>query len=348
MVEVDPDRAYRIKRYLSLVVHGPDHVELRRGVWNATSTVLRDDSGTGGLSRVITRLDGSATSREIATTEEIALDEVLMVVTSLVERDLVDSAAGGFLDHYLDMVQGRRAMLTAPTPVLVVGSAAIADPLVEIVRASLPTASIRRVEENHPLAQVTHRDADHLKDGLAFHRYAARFADLVGHFVVHLEGVVDPVRTQVINRVLRHHQVPWLHGAVDGPFVFVGPLVVPGRTPCWECYETRILLNLREGASYQGYKRAIAEGRTRAADRSVQPMLASLLAAHAAPEVLSWSAVGNAATLGQVFSLFTPTTEFSVHEILALPDCRACAPVPERDDEELYFDSGVLEEVEQR
>lgn len=200
--------------------------------------------------------------------------------------------------------------------------------------------------DEHVLETIRHADAKWLEDGLEFHRQARRFEDLRDSFVIYAETIPDPIKTRIVDRVLHHYDIPWLYGATDGPFVFIGPTTVPGRTPSWETFETRTLLNLRESNSYQNYKRALAEGRvSHGAPYEIQPALALLLAAHLLPEALSWLTTGTAGTLSHVYSFFTPTSEFAVHEILPLPDSKVDAPVPERDDFELYFGTRILEEI---
>ncbi|NGO07010.1 TOMM precursor leader peptide-binding protein [Streptomyces sp. HC44] len=341
------DGCYRVKRHFSVVVHSPDRVEFRDGVWNARSALVDDKGASGRLAAVVAALDGTRTPAEAADVAQAPQAEVQAVLDHLKDLDVLEDAPDNYTDHYLDLISGRGPQPRETPPVVLVGSARLCASVGATVTAALPSAKVVEGGPDHPLAAPGPAEAAWLEDGLEFHRAMDRFADLTGSFVVLLDEVVDPLRAQLVNRVCGHHDIPWLYAAADGPFATVGPLVVPGRTACWECYETRVWMNLRESASYQRYKAALAQGAVAPPDCSLQPVLAQLLTAHTAPEVLSFATTGTAVTASQVLALYLPTMEFAVNEVLRVPGCPACAPAPERDDRELYFDLRALREPQE-
>src|SRR2546423_266646 len=75
--------------------------------------------------------------------------------------------------------------------------------------------------------------------------------------VDHAESTIDPTLATAVNRLCLELEIPWLYAAIDGPFLFVGPLTVPRGSACWECFERRVTMNLRERESYLRYKRAL-------------------------------------------------------------------------------------------
>jgi hypothetical protein len=101
-------------------------------------------------------------------------------------------------------------------------------------------------------------------------------------------------------------------------------------------------MNLREAAVYQRYKNALVSSQVPGNGQSNSAVLASMLMSLTAMEALAFAATGDSTTLGSVLSIYLPTMEFSMNEVLRLPGCAACAPLPERDDEELYFDARIL------
>jgi bacteriocin biosynthesis cyclodehydratase domain-containing protein len=102
-------------------------------------------------------------------------------------------------------------------------------------------------------------------------------------------------------------------------------------------------MNLREGASYQRYKNALAAQAVAVGDPPLMPALAGLLAAHAALETVNFVvATGSSFTVGKLLALYLPTMEIAYNEVLRAPTCPACAPVPERDASELYFDMDAV------
>lgn len=341
------EKYYSIKKRYSVVVHEADRIEFRQGAWNPTSITLTDESGSGKLASTVDLLDGAHSIDAIASLTVQSIDDVRAIIDHLVLKEVVSLQADNYLDQYIDVIQGRRAPIAVfDGPVVIAGPPEIAEPLRTGLARTVPALRVTIADKEHPLSTIDHQDTTWLEDGLDFHRNARRFEDLRGAFVIYAESVADPVKTRIVDRVLHHLGTPWLYGVVDGPFVLVGPTTVPGRTPSWDAYETRMLMNLRESASYQGYKRALAEGRVRRdKDYEVQPVLAQLLAAHLLPEAASWVTTGTAGTLSHAYTFFAPTSEFAVHEILPLPDSTVGMPVAERDDFELYFGTRTLEEI---
>ena len=74
-------------------------------------------------------------------------------------------------------------------------------------------------------------------------------------------SVIQPLQLRLLNQISLALGIPWMHAAIDGPFLLIGPCFVPHRTSCYACFETRVTMNLRESASYQQYKSALAAGR---------------------------------------------------------------------------------------
>jgi thiazole/oxazole-forming peptide maturase SagC family component len=154
--------------------------------------------------------------------------------------------------------------------------------------------------------------------------------------------VINPILFQTLNRVCLELCIPWIHSAVDGPFLFIGPIFVPYRSACYECFEARVIMNLRENASYQRYKQAIVEGHIKFGRLPIEPVLSGLLASHTALETLNFVQTENSFTVNKVLAIYLPTMEFTFNEVLRVPGCTACSPSSERDDKELYFDVRAL------
>ena len=155
-------------------------------------------------------------------------------------------------------------------------------------------------------------------------------------------AAVDPLELRAFNRVSLHLRLPWLHAAIDGPFLLIGPTFVPFRWACYECLEARVVMNLRDAAGYQRYKRALAEARVTTPAVGPETVSAAMLASLASFEALNFTRTGAAFTTGRMLTVFLPTLEFAFHEVLRLPGCPACGAVQERDDRELYLDTRSL------
>jgi bacteriocin biosynthesis cyclodehydratase domain-containing protein len=328
------------KREFAVVPHGPDRVELRSGVWNPTSVTVEDEASSGILWRVVRRLDGTASTARIAREEGVPRRTIEAVVDHLLELDVLETGRPDVLDGHLQRFTPFYPADTVALTrrVVVLGEPGLAGPLAELLRDSLAGVDIETPDAGHPaVAQLEDPDSAWLGDGLELERMVERFADWDGALLVWASTMLEPTRLQILNRVALARGISWLHAGVDGPFVLVGPTFVPHRTPCFECLETRVTMNLREAASYQRYKAALADGALTVAP-ALAPPLAGLVAAHAALEAINFALAGRTFTLGKVLAIYLPTMEFSFNEVLRVPGCPACAPTAERDDRALYFD----------
>lgn len=340
------DTQPRLKRHLSIVVHGPDAVELRHGVWNPESYTLRDESQAGRLHRLVKRLDGTARPSRIAREENVPLEDVEGLIDHLDDLGLIEEHATTALDYHLDRLVPWRSDDQPPIrAVTMLGDVAATEAIAGYLRESMPGLEFRE-QANGPvpgmLRSLSGRD---LNDGLAFEEAVDAADGWRGSLVVHGSTTIDPVELHVLNRVCFGMGVPWLHAALDGPFILVGPLVVPGRSACHDCVETRVTMNLRERASYLRYKEAIAEHRVTHGTQPVQPVLLGMLASHAALEALNFLATGSTFTINKLLAIYVPTMEIVYNEVLRVPSCPTCAPSPEQNETGAYFDTGALFQV---
>lgn len=338
----------RLKRQYSIVAHSEDVVELRHGTWNPISFTLRDDSGSGALRGVLAKLDGTRSTGEIAEAAGVPRSEVVALVDQLADLDLLEDGPSHALDYYLDhavpnLLPYSGARGGGRRSAIVIGSGAVPDEVVRALGGSAGGAECEIARANGDLRELLTRDGtDWLTDGLAFEENAERFSSWRDRFVVFASATVDPVELRAFNRIALHHGIPWLHAAIDGPSLLVGPTFVPNRSACYECLETRVLMNLREASSYQGYKRALADGRVAGSHAPLDSVLETMVASLTAFEALNYLLTDASFTVGRALAVYLPTFEFSYNEVLRLPGCPACGSAPERDDRALYFDIRTL------
>ncbi len=340
----DARRFYKVRNRYSCIVHDTDNIEFRQGVWNLNATSIKDESNSGILAGVVDMLDGRHTVDEISSAVGCTTSEVNDIVHTLLEKEIVSEAEDNFFDQYVDIVQERRAPTQdMPEKVIIVAPPEVAQPLRDGISETVPHLGLVVAEEGHPLSAIPDTEPPWLDDELEFYRFMQPIKELGNAYIIYAETTANPVKVRNVDKIMNHLDLPWLYGVVDGPFILIGPTTVPGRTPSWSTYEMRLLMNLREGSSYQSYKKALAKGMVRRNHSfRVQPVLAQLLVAHLLPEALSWIVTGTAGTMSHVYSFFTPTAEFAVHEILPLAEDPVGGSVAERDDFELYFGTRTL------
>lgn len=329
----------RIKRHYSLVAHSADVVELRHGAWNAVTHTLADESASGRLLRLLRRIDGTFGAEQIAVLESVPLAEVEALLDHLSEIGVLEHGVGSALDFYAEHAArhltghvGTPAKEPAP-PIIVSDDGPLAMRIAALLGGEPSPEDRPQVHK-----ELVRCAKASLEDGLAFEEAVAPFERWRGRFVVHAMAAVNPLELRGLNRVCLHHKVPCVAAAIDGPFLLVGPTVLPGRSACLECLETRVLMNLREAASYQAYKMALLEGRATGATASIDGVLGSLLSALVSMEALNFALAGTSFTVGKVLCVYLPTMEFTYNEVLRVPGCTACGRESVSSDRELYFD----------
>jgi bacteriocin biosynthesis cyclodehydratase domain-containing protein len=329
----------RLKRHYSVIAHSPDDVELRYGVWNPVSYTVADESRAGRLHRLIGRLDGSASPAEIASQEDVPREDVEGLVDHLDGLGVIEFGPTSALDHYLETVVPWRVQRQDPPPVVLLGDAQLTRPIEANLASALPAGRVTFAGEDDPgWRAVADPDTSWLRDGLALEERLEAVEHWRGSFLICASAVINPMRLLALNRLCVEAGIPWLHAAADGPFLLIGPVILPRRSSCYECLEIRVLMNLRESASYQRYKQALAARQVTEGDLPIEPVLASMLGAHTALEAMNFLLTESSFTLGKLLAVYLPTMEFTFNEVLRAPTCSACGPVSERDETGLYFD----------
>lgn len=336
----------RIKRHLSVVAHSPDIVEVRSGVWNSTSFVLNDSAETGNLFRLLERLDGSLSPAALARELQIPREQVETVVDHLDQAGLLETRPSNVIDHYLGSVVSSTVGATAPDAertrsVVLLGGSAVTDRIARLLDEMADDIEIC-APDRAALEVLEDPDTSWLFDGIAFQERMQAFEPWRDRLVVLATTAINPIQAKILNRASIEYGFSWLHSATDGPFVLVGPVFVPGRTACYECFEQRVMMNMRDSATYVSYKNALAQRRIRLGEMPVEPILQELLACHSALEIVNYATTRYAFVRGKALSIFLPTMEFTYNEVLRLPGCPSCSPLAERDDTELHFDMTAL------
>ncbi|WP_433333524.1 TOMM precursor leader peptide-binding protein [Spirillospora sp. CA-294931] len=321
----------RVRPQFTVIAHDPDIVELREGVWNPYSITLTDASGGGRLLQVIEALDGAATLTEIALQAAVALDDVLDICRRLGAAGALELGASSAIDHYLAASMLDPAGTPAePRPAVVFGTGDIAAETHRHLRASLDVP-VTRFEEPGLWQRLCHGDLTAREGGgLDGERVLEEFRPLEGAFLVAALDAVNPILLRNLNRIAAGLDTPWVHAAPDGPFLLVGPTVVPGRSACYECFEQRVAQNMRENAGYVKYKQALARGKARLGRPLLPTPVLSLAASLVSLEAVNHLVAGSTFTLGSALSVHLPTMAFRYHEVMRLPSCRACVPRRDR------------------
>ncbi|NDZ78800.1 TOMM precursor leader peptide-binding protein [Streptomyces sp. SID10853] len=304
------------------------------------SYTVTDDSGGGKMFALVSALDGTTTPGELADRHGVAPEEVAALTGHLADLGVLQDGPESALDAYLDEVSGlgRAEPAEQATQVLLLGDPALTDSVHAAMGNGHGLPVLRPGSDDPLVRRLATVDPAVLHDGLQLRTLEAEFEPWRGAFAVVAASVIDPQRFQVFNRLAARLGITWLHGAVDGPYVFAGPTVLPGRSACYECFETRVVMNLREKSSYVRYKEALARGAARLGSRPSAAPVTALLGSHLALEAVNYLHTGTAFTIDKALGIHLPTMEIAYNEVLRLPGCAGCGIVVERDDSPLYYD----------
>jgi bacteriocin biosynthesis cyclodehydratase domain-containing protein len=127
-----------------------------------------------------------------------------------------------------------------------------------------------------------------------------------------------------VNKLCARRTIEWISCRYDGPCMLVGPMVIPGQTPCFECYQRWELANMPSYSSYLDYAGMKAIRRNPAYSCMVPSVY--LTASIATTEViLRLTNLVQPNTLGRMLSIDPISASIESHRVLSLPDCKACS-----------------------
>ncbi len=331
----------RLSSRVSVVPHAPDCVELREGAWNVSSVTLHWDC-EGDLPALVRGLDGTTSLASLAGSLRVREADASEVVLRLETLGLLEDdsdPARWYLSRTPfirrepsingSSVEGATTLLGSPT-------------LTGLTRTHLEESGFRVVACGPELAGHLSLDFESWsRDGLELARRVQAFRDHVPRtsLLILLQDGLNPINALAIGRLAYEARVPLLYAAVDGVFLVVGPLL--RGSPCFQCFETRVMMNLRGAAEYQRFKNALAELASGVGPSQVPTPILGLVSSLVALEAMHFLSTGRAFLVNKVLGIYLPSFEFSFHPVLPVSSCRACGAVLERDEGSLYFDFGV-------
>ncbi|MFC3909014.1 TOMM precursor leader peptide-binding protein [Legionella dresdenensis] len=343
----------RIKPYFSVIGHSPDFIELRSGVWNHISYTLQDDTNSGMLYRFIKALDGTSSLKEITSSLNMARSEAEAIIDHLNQLNVIDTGPATAFDYYTDIYApafknreiNQEELLKKK--VYIISDEKLGEEIQEQLSKSLSIDNAELISENHSTFKfLESNDQSWLYNAILFEELLQEFKFLENGFVILALEHINPIFAKKFNRIATALNITWIQSAIDGPFIFIGPLFEKNNTACYECFETRVSMNLREYHSYQKYKAAIIESKIiKKAEFPMRNMLTSLMINHLILEVFNYLLTECSFTKNKVLSIFLPTMEITFNEFLKVSNCQTCGSQPHRDDSQLFFDvQGLLKE----
>ncbi len=338
----------RIKPHFSIIPHSAQQVELRSGVWNPTSFVINDESNSHQLYSILKDLNGHLTTQEMAKKHQVSRSEIEGILDHLLQLDVLENATSGFMDHYTEQfVSNSSEYADRPENILIIGEEPVSHEIKRILVNSSGESSVATIDIHDPEIKNLKTNSQWMFDGFMLQEAVDKFSWWKDYFVVLALAQNDPLLAMRLNQINYTLDIPWIHGVIDGPFVFIGPTFSSRSGPCYHCFEKRVTMNLHEYASYQRYKElSMVSDFVGGVSKKCTPTM-HLLAAHMAMEIINHRYSKTCFTKSKALSIYLPTMEICFNEVLRLSGCPICGSMIHRDDQQLYYDyQTILENVE--
>ncbi|WP_135828824.1 TOMM precursor leader peptide-binding protein [Halorussus halobius] len=304
----------------------PDDVHFRAGPWSGTVFDLTDDDEDGMLADLVAMLDGTNAVEEILDAfDEADRRDVLEVIYVLQdegllyagERALEREDVTGYL-RATDQFSADAMERVASSTVTLVGSGRPATILAaDAVEMGIEDVRFLGLGDTSS-ARASHDEVVSLERGEL--PDAIEAADLV----VHAADRQRPDALARLNRLVHDIETPLLLGQIAGLDGVVGPTILPGETPCYECFRRRRYANVEAPEGYRAYE-AVAGDAGRAPGPNL-PGFAHVVAGCLELELVNQLSSGFGFTVGRVVHYDFADLSVGADDVLRMPRCSVCGP----------------------
>jgi len=320
----------KIDPAFSIIYHDTNRVEFRSGVWSVKSHCFNDESQRNTLAKIILEIEknGFNNISDISKKTNTTINECEKVFDSLQQSKLL-------VDTIVTQTN-----LDNSQKIILLDDNDSSNILFTLCKAKFPTTNIMNISRQD-LFFIEQQNESIFTDNLVLEKIIEQCkAFFENSLVIIMTKLIDLSFYLFLNKVLYESGVPWFFTAIDGPFLYVGPLF--NRHFCFECLEHRILMNTKQSVDYVQYKKAAISNKIKYAIPEVDDDVIYLASALASMEISHYLTTGRCIAEQKMLSVFRPTMEFSYHKILRLPGCKVCGVDNALHGHQLHFDMGVL------
>jgi bacteriocin biosynthesis cyclodehydratase domain-containing protein len=140
------------------------------------------------------------------------------------------------------------------------------------------------------------------------------------NFAVLCPDAHDPDLFERVNRVALKHGLPWTSARSLGIEFRIGPTILPGETPCYECFRLRIASNAPSESDHRLIEEFQRSKALKPVTLAVTPGVDLLLLE--VVKAITWFAPPSC--YGHLYTLDLMTMEGRRHPVLKIPRCPAC------------------------
>ncbi|MGH3830217.1 MAG: TOMM precursor leader peptide-binding protein [Pseudonocardiaceae bacterium] len=270
--------------------------------------------------------NGTGTDTDNAVTNDTITGGTSVEDTHAGDTSVEDSRLDIFYWHFGQRGADVARSLSA-RQIAVVGVNAVSQRLVRALTAI--GATNVAVLDYPPLRGTEHLTTDHDSGGAGAAVGHADWLDRADadelHCVIATSDFDASECLRLWNRFCVERRIPFLPVVQRDLLGTVGPLVLPGETPCYECVRARESSHLDDPAARHAVAEAASEGQRFAA---LHPAGTAVLAELAAVELSKWFGGGRPPTrqVGTLVEVNVAEPAVAVRKVLRVPRCPVCSP----------------------
>jgi len=304
------------------VALSPDEIHFRAGPWSGPVFAMEDDDEDGLLEHLLQLLDGTNPLQDILDEFGPAASEVEQTLRSLHDRGIV--------------VEGRDAEVPEGIPgYLAANDRPVRDNVDHLKRTRVVVVTVGRPGEyvvEDLAAMGVGEIAIHPIDGRSLPQSLASRGNVQegsgtpsassaedADLVVYAADRPKPELRRDINKLSHETGTPWIAGQVLGFDGIIGPMVVPGESSCYRCFERRSEANMPDADAYHTVSRAVTDGTP-----EPLPAYGRIVAGCLSIDALNYLTGGFRITIGRIVAYDFVDLSVEANDVLRLPRCPVC------------------------
>lgn len=324
------DRYTRLKEELTKPEFNPSYVPIvldentihvRAGPHGGTTLTVSDNDETATLKRVVSLIDGTNSFDDILARFDSEMhDEILDFFEYLSEKNVIRDAGDEprtALSDYsaVKPIGSRKSDWTESDADILIYSVGKIGQYVAEELHSMGITPIRYFSQTHPEPPFTETD------GIELIQPDERESVIeTVDALVFLTDRPAPAIATNINEITHRTNTPWIVGQIQGFDGFVGPMIFPGKTACYNCFQTRTFSNVDDEAGYRAYLQQAGLDD----DGPVIPFMSQVVSGYVGLDLLNLISFGQGFTAGRVIHFDGLDLTVSVDDVLRVPRCTVC------------------------
>lgn len=331
---------YVLQEDVRVFDNGKTEFRLRRGVWNYEEAEIDINSFSEPFQHFFRKLidalcaaDGfSVSAIEESNLGEDEKENLRYLLTQLeagnyildiVNRDLNRELSRALLGYGLMYDRGTTDIKDIPRVLVITDSSHAKDNADKL--ANTMNLDISFADEND-LSVLINSDLTTKTDGLTTEDTMAKLKEKYGSYHVFLVCIqqISSKLMHALNRLSVESNIPMVVSFLDGPMISVLS-IKPHGTGCYECFENRSLARIQDHVLFHQFELHAKKQKIR--ENACMIPVMNFLINISLVECYLFAYYGASRFEGRLLSIFIPTLEIQVQDVLRVPFCPACGVV---------------------